>query len=295
MKLGQFSDLTIADFNDYLDQVYQNNYSNKNLVYSMRYSLANGGKRIRPLMVLATLKAFQGPVDQGMAAAAALESIHTYSLIHDDLPAMDDDDYRRGQLSNHKAFDEATAILAGDALLTHAFYIISNDDRVDSDTKKLALVSRLSETAGMLGMVGGQINDILGEGLELNLEELQAIHDKKTAALMRFALEAAAIILDLSADIRSELSHFASHFGLAYQIHNDLQEVLWTDEQRGKQAASDESHEKNTYPALLSTQGAKDSLQAEIDTCQASLARIKEYNADFDSDLMAGFLDYLSL
>lgn len=295
MQLNHFYDSLKDQLNQALLAPFQANEALNGLLHdSMIYSITNGGKRLRPLLVLATLQAWGYPYISGMASACAVEYIHTYSLVHDDLPAMDDDDYRRGHLSNHKQFDEATAILAGDGLLTYAFECVASDTQLAATTK-LQLTRLLAQAAGHQGMLAGQMGDIQAEGQTIDLPTLQQIHAAKTGALILFAVEAGAIIAGADTACRTHLSGFANHYGVAYQIHNDLQEIVWTDEQRGKQAASDAEHDKNTYPALLGTEGAMQALNAEIAACEQALAQIKQLNGQFDVELMTGFLAYLKL
>jgi geranylgeranyl diphosphate synthase type II len=187
------------------------------LFQSMTYSLEAGGKRIRPALLYAVLDTYGRPRALGHEAAVALEMVHTYSLIHDDLPAMDDDDVRRGRPTNHRQFDEATAILAGDALLTDAFHLIARADL--EATKVVALMTRFSEAAGSAGMVGGQLDDMLAEKRSgVTLSTLQSIHERKTGALLVYALEAGAILSDASETDRQALARFGKHLGVAFQI-----------------------------------------------------------------------------
>lgn len=263
------------------------------LAASMRYALASGGKRIRPLFVLAFNHALGGDVAAGLPAACAVEYVHTYSLIHDDLPAMDDDDYRRGKPSVHKAYDEATAILAGDALLTHAFMWLAGGQQAAD--QRLALVELLATAAGESGMVLGQMDDIQAEHQTLTLAELKQLHSRKTGQLIRFSILAGAISANVSAEGRMACEQFARHYGLAYQIQNDLQEVLWDDEHRGKKQVSDQALEKNTYPSLLGVSGALDALKAERAQCQTALSALRASVATLDEELLQGFLAYLEM
>lgn len=217
----------------------------------MLYSLKNGGKRLRPLLLLTILEInSMDDVKKGLKAAMAVEYIHTYSLIHDDLPAMDNDDMRRGQATNHIKFDEATAILAGDGLLTDAFSLIVADELL-SDSQKVRLTQQLSLAAGSRGMVAGQMKDIEAEKTEISLEQLQQVHHLKTGQLFIYAARAAAIISDLDADNSLALDRFAEHFGTAYQIHNDLMDVIGTEVETGKKVQGDLELEKSTYPSFL--------------------------------------------
>lgn len=262
---------------------------------SMVYSLNTGGKRIRPMLLLATLKALNVDIQIGLNTAVALEYIHTYSLIHDDLPAMDNDDYRRGKLTNHKAFDEATAILAGDSLLTDSFALIANDSKIENTQTKVNLIAELSKAAGSTGMIAGQILDVDSEGKQINLRTLQDIHKHKTGELIRYAIFAGGQIAQASSEVATLLDDFAWTYGIAYQIQNDLQEVMWTDEARGKFNHSDADLDKNTYPSLMGTNGALSALSDKIESCKSLLNQIQAIQPTFDVELLTGFLKFLKI
>lgn len=262
---------------------------------SMVYSLNTGGKRIRPMLLLATLKALNVDIQSGLNTAIALEYIHTYSLIHDDLPAMDNDDYRRGKLTNHKAFDEATAILAGDSLLTDSFALIANDSKIENTQTKVNLIAELSKAAGSTGMIAGQILDVDSEDKQINLRTLQDIHKHKTGELIRYAIFAGGQIAQASSEVAALLDDFAWTYGIAYQIQNDLQEVMWTDEARGKFNHSDADLDKNTYPSLMGTNGALSALSDKIESCKSLLNQIQAIQPTFDVELLAGFLKFLKI
>lgn len=262
---------------------------------SMIYSLNTGGKRIRPMLLLATLESLNTDIRLGLNTAIALEYIHTYSLIHDDLPAMDNDDYRRGKLTNHKAFDEATAILAGDSLLTDAFALIANDDYISDNQTKVKLIAELSKAAGSTGMIAGQVMDVDSEGKRIDLLTMQNIHKHKTGELIRYAIFASAQIAQVSKDVAILLDDFAWTYGVAYQIQNDLQEVMWTDEKRGKLNHSDIDLNKSTYPSIMGTNGALTALDDKVNICNDILKQIQEIEPTFDRDLLAGFLKYLKI
>ncbi|MCW6661053.1 polyprenyl synthetase family protein [Aerococcaceae bacterium NML201209] len=264
------------------------------LLTPMVYSLQNGGKRLRPTLLL-TVLAIQSPdqIKLGLNTGMALEFIHTYSLIHDDLPAMDNDDLRRGQPTNHIQFGEATAILAGDALLTDAFDLIVGDDYL-SDRQKVRLTTHLSKAAGSLGMVAGQLADMQSDNQNISLAQLRQIHSLKTGKLFTFAVEAGAIIANLSEDIALELVTFSEHFGRAYQIHNDLMDVVGTTDQTGKQTQADAVLEKSTYPQLMGLEGAKQELASELQQAVACLERLSKQTGK-DYLALAPFLDYLQL
>lgn len=232
---------------------------------SMIYSLEAGGKRIRPLLVFAVLDAFNKSTRIGLQAACSIEMIHTYSLIHDDLPAMDDDDIRRGKPTNHIVFGEANAILAGDALLTHSFNVITQmDDSSVTAEQKLAVIKEISHCAGAEGMVGGQTADMLAEGKKISLEQLEYIHEHKTGKLLTCSVLAGAILAGANEEQKAALTSFSRHLGLAFQIRDDILDIEGNEETIGKPVGSDISNDKNTYPALLTLQGAKEKLVEEI-------------------------------
>ncbi|GGE10414.1 farnesyl-diphosphate synthase [Marinithermofilum abyssi] len=220
---------------------------------SMSYSLLAGGKRLRPLLVLATSEALGGDEKQALPFACAVEMIHTYSLIHDDLPAMDNDDYRRGRLTNHKVFGDAMAILAGDALLTKAFGIMASAAKEAgmSADSALSLIEEASIRAGAEGMVGGQVKDILGENQQLTLEELQSIHRSKTGDLLTLSVRMGALVANAQPDQLSALTKYAERLGLAFQIQDDILDIVGDKDKLGKPVGSDEEKHKSTYPALL--------------------------------------------
>ena len=200
---------------------------------SMLYSLKAGGKRIRPLFVLAVLELYRENLQDGLIVGSVIEIIHTYSLIHDDLPSMDNDDFRRGKPTNHKVYGEALATLAGDALNTLAFGILARMNI--SAEKRIELVQLLSVAAGAEGMVGGQVLDMEGEQRQLNLAELEQVHVNKTGALLRFSIEAGAVLADVSEQDRATLKEYAHHIGLAFQIQDDILDIEGTTEELGKQ------------------------------------------------------------
>ncbi|MEC1290879.1 polyprenyl synthetase family protein [Bacillus mojavensis] len=233
---------------------------------SMLYSLEAGGKRLRPLIVLAVLNAYGKSEKDGIPVGCAVEMIHTYSLIHDDLPCMDDDDLRRGKPTNHKVFGEATAVLAGDGLLTESFKLITShvSDEVSAE-KRLRLVNELISAAGTEGMVGGQIADMEAENRQVTLEELESIHERKTAKLLGFGVIAGAILADASEEEIETLRAFSSHIGIGFQIRDDILDVEGSEEKIGKRVGSDTTNEKSTYPSLLSLEGAKKKLDGHIE------------------------------
>ena len=250
------------------------------LVESILYSVHAGGKRIRPLLLLELLEAFHAPIlEAHFQVAAALEMIHTGSLIHDDLPAMDNDDYRRGQLTNHKKFGEDLAILAGDSLFLDAFGCVAEADLPASI--RVQLIALLSDASGTAGMVAGQVLDMEGEGASLTLDQLQVIHANKTGRLLAYPFQATGILLGLEPAVATLLEEIGLHLGLAFQIRDDILDVTADFASLGKTPQKDLQAEKSTYPALLGLDGAPDYLDRELDACEDLLDRISQ-QVDFD-------------
>ena len=230
------------------------------LYAAMRYSVMNGGKRVRPLLVYAACEALEGDLERADGAACAVELIHAYSLVHDDLPAMDDDDLRRGQPTTHKAFDEASAILAGDGLQSLAFEVLADHRRNPQDAEtRLQMIELLSQAAGPAGMVGGQAIDLGSVGRRLDQQALEVMHRHKTGAL----IEASVALGALASGNIDELAHkallqYARAIGLAFQVQDDILDVESDTATLGKTQGKDEAHDKPTYPALLGLDAAKD-------------------------------------
>ena len=256
---------------------------------AMLYSLQAGGKRVRPLYTLAVLEELDIQNEDAIIVASTIEMIHTYSLIHDDLPAMDNDDLRRGKPTNHIVFGEALAILAGDALVTLAFGIIARLPNLSPELK-IDLIDKLSFSAGAEGMVGGQVLDMLGEGQTLNLQQLEEIHVNKTGALLSYSILAGAIIASVSKEEMTALEEYAFHIGLAFQIQDDILDVEGTSEQLGKTAGKDIISEKNTYPSILTMEGAKKVLQNQYDLAFQALESV----SDAQWFLLKEFADYIT-
>ncbi len=231
------------------------------LARAIRYSTLLGGKRIRPILSLATANCFSDNIDRALPIACSIELVHAYSLIHDDLPAMDDDDLRRGQPTCHKAFDEATAILAGDALQTLAFEVISNTTHISAENRLLA-IKKLSAAAGAKGMVYGQAYDFESVGKALSLEQLAFMHQHKTGALIEAAVEIGALAAaeEVSNEEFEALKQYAQAIGLAFQVQDDILDVISDTETLGKTQGADIALNKPTYPALLGLDGAKEKL-----------------------------------
>ena len=222
---------------------------------SMHYSLCAGGKRLRPILAIAAAEALGKHYESVLPAACALEMIHTYSLIHDDLPAMDDDDLRRGQPTNHKAFGEAIAILAGDSLLTEAFHLVSRYGK-DNPIAALEVIRRIALASGSLGMAGGQAIDLLSENKKISLEELEKLHRHKTGKLIQVAVEVGAIMSEASEAALQALSHYGACIGLSFQIADDILDIEGGEE-IGKDIGSDVANDKATYPSLLGLDESK--------------------------------------
>ena len=243
------------------------------LVESILYSVHAGGKRIRPLLLLELLEAFHAPIlEAHFQVAAALEMIHTGSLIHDDLPAMDNDDYRRGQLTNHKKYGEDLAILAGDSLFLDAFGCVAEANLPASI--RVQLIALLSDASGTAGMVAGQVLDMEGEGASLNLDQLQVIHANKTGRLLAYPFQATGILLELEPAVATLLEEIGLHLGLAFQIRDDILDVTADFASLGKTPQKDLQAEKSTYPALLGLDGAQAYLDRELDACEDLLDHI---------------------
>jgi len=236
------------------------------IVEAMRYSLFAGGKRLRPILCLAATEIVGGKKETALPVACALEMIHTYSLIHDDLPAMDNDDFRRGKPTNHRVFGEAMAILAGDGLLTEAFYLLTYPDLLEKiPPAQLVWISHLiAQAAGFRGMVSGQVMDLEATGKEIGLEELKAIHDHKTGALIRVAVESGAIIGGGNRTEVEALKEYGTQIGLAFQIVDDVLDIEGNPEEMGKNIGSDEPQQKATYPKLVGLNEAKEMAQTCI-------------------------------
>lgn len=242
------------------------------LMAAIRYGVLNGGKRFRPFLVIETTRLLGGPADAALRVAAALECIHCYSLIHDDLPAMDDDDLRRGRPTVHKAFDEAAAILAGDSLLTLAFDIIADDATGLEPAARLALVSALSRASGIGGMAGGQALDLAAEKTPPDEAGIVTLQAMKTGALIRFAAEAGAIIAGAGTDERARLARFGAVIGLAFQLADDLLDLRADAETMGKATGKDAGRGKGTLVSLNGADWAERRLSELVAEAEALLS-----------------------
>ena len=247
---------------------------------SMLYSLQAGGKRLRPVLCLSCAALFGLAESVVLPFAAAIEMIHTYSLIHDDLPAMDDDDLRRGKPSNHKAFDEATAILAGDGLLTDAFGRMTTVDLPAS--RVLAAVGEMARAAGSTGMVGGQEWDMIYTGMPpVSLDELRRMHAMKTGALLRASCVCGALLAGAESIELQRISHYGAALGVAFQIADDILDVVSDTETLGKPAGSDAEHGKNTYPSLVGLDESRRLAQEQARHAQEAIASFHGPEAEF--------------
>ncbi len=230
----------------------------KRLHQAMHYTVMSQGKRLRPLLVYATGASLGANLNILDTPAAAVELIHTYSLIHDDLPAMDNDDLRRGQPSCHKAFDEATAILVGDSLQSLAFELLANQNNFFNSTIQLQMIQTLANASGSYGMTGGQILDLQAEAQQIDMTQLEIIHKSKTGALIRASVKLGALAAGCEDhDSLYQLDQYAGHIGLAFQIQDDILDVEGNTQTLGKQSGADTTHQKATYPAITSLHDAK--------------------------------------
>ena len=242
------------------------------LMAAMRHGVLNGGKRLRPFLVLETARLFDGPADAARRVAAALECIHCYSLVHDDLPAMDDDDLRRGQPTVHKAYDEATAILAGDALLTYAFDILADEATAVPAEAKVALTLKLARASGLGGMAGGQMLDLQAETQAPDEASIVTLQAMKTGALIRFACEAGPILAGAQANDVARLAEFGRKIGLAFQLADDLLDLTADSATLGKAAGKDAAKGKGTLPALYGIEWTRARLTELVDEAETLLS-----------------------
>ena len=259
----------------------------KRLYEAMNYSLLQGGKRIRPILTKAVLEAMNVDASLYKEFLCALECIHTYSLIHDDLPAMDNDDYRRGNLTNHKVYGDGMAILAGDGLLTYAFQLCSENTTASAE-QKIKAIQCLATAAGPEGMVGGQAFDLLSEGKHIPLEELKVLHSGKTGALFNAAIELGLILSNADQAKSAAYMTYANCLGLLFQITDDILDVTGTIEELGKTPGSDIRQDKSTYVSLLGLDEARNEAHAVAQKAHAALATIED-----DTHILSAIIDYL--
>lgn len=261
----------------------------KTLTESMEYSLMAGGKRLRPVLLMAAADALGVDGTKFLKTGCAIEMIHTYSLIHDDLPAMDDDDYRRGKLTNHKVYGAGMATLAGDALLTLAFEVMLRQEGADAETL-LKVVREMSIAAGPDGMVGGQALDMESENKQIDMDTMKLVHMGKTGALFRAAIRSGAILAGATAPQLDALTEYADKFGLAFQITDDILDVIGDEAVIGKPVGSDEKNHKSTYVTLTSLEEAKKLAQETVAEAVAALRNFGP-EADFLRELVTYMAD----
>jgi geranylgeranyl diphosphate synthase type II len=238
---------------------------------AMRYSVLGGGKRLRPALVLASAEVAGGSPQDVLPAACALELIHAYSLIHDDLPAMDNDDYRRGKLTSHKVYGEAMAILAGDALLTLAFQLLC-ECRCSRPEDIVKVIREAAVGAGTMGLIGGQVVDTFSAGEEINADTLEYIHRHKTGAIYRVAVRTGAILAGAGKEELARLTGYADYMGLAFQIKDDILDIEGDEKKLGKPVGSDVRNKKATYPALFGLEQSKEKARAAVESAKAALS-----------------------
>jgi geranylgeranyl diphosphate synthase type II len=269
----------IAFINSQLDSYLPEKDNPQSVIYkAMRYSVFAGGKRLRPILMLNVCEMCGGSVSDVVPFACAMEMIHTYSLIHDDLPAMDNDDLRRGIPTNHIKFGEATAILAGDALLNKAFEIVSeyNEYTEKAAQRVIKAINMLAVSSGTEGMIGGQIVDMESEGKNISLEELKYMHLNKTGAIIRSACTIGALLGGASENELAAVDEFAKNLGVAFQIQDDILDVIGTEEELGKPIGSDEEENKSTYVSLLGLEKSKELMREHSENAKKSLALFGE-------------------
>lgn len=278
--------LTIEDF-------YKSQQVSSDLSEVILYSVQAGGKRIRPLLLLELIQAFGLELAEAhYQVAAALEMIHTGSLIHDDLPAMDDDDYRRGRLTSHKKFGEDMAILAGDSLFLDPYGLLARSELPSQ--VKLDLISELSLAAGSFGMVAGQVLDMQGEGQAISLEDLKTIHANKTGKLLTYPFVAAGLIAEVKQSVQEKLRRIGELLGLAFQVRDDILDVTASFEELGKTPQKDLAAAKSTYPAFLGLDGAKNFFNQTLDEAVDILKDLEE-KTEFSGEEIQKIIESLRL
>ena len=257
----------------------------------MEYAVLNGGKRLRPFLLFATLELLNENINKGVKSAIALEMIHSYSLVHDDLPALDNDDYRRGKLTTHKVFGEAEGILIGDSLLTYAFYVLSQKNLEFLSFEQIVnIISKTSEYAGINGMIGGQMIDIQSENKKIDFETLKYIHSHKTGKLIKLPIEIACIIANVERDKKEVLEEYADLIGLAFQVKDDILDVEGTFEDLGKPVGSDVDLHKATYPSIL---GMEESKKILNDTVEKAKEIIKNNFGEEKGKILISLTDFI--
>lgn len=281
----------VALVNDTLDKLLPGENDQPALIHqAMRYSMSAGGKRLRPVLVLASAEAAGGSQNLALPVACAIEMIHTYSLIHDDLPAMDNDDYRRGKLTNHKVFGESMAILAGDALLTLAFDLLSEAEFIGSipSDQIVRVISEISKASGSKGMIGGQVVDILSENKIVDSNTMKYIHAHKTGALFRASIRTGAIIGGATEGQLNSLTDYAENLGIAFQITDDILDVEGETAKLGKTVGSDQRKNKSTYPSIFGLEESKDLAKKAVNDAISAIR-----NFDEQADTLRYLASYL--
>lgn len=261
----------------------------KTIMESMNYSLRAGGKRLRPILTLEACKIVGGNEEDAIAFAVAIEMIHTYSLIHDDLPALDNDDLRRGRKTNHIVYGEDMAILAGDALLNYAFEVmLSSSLGKKNPGKYLRAINEIAKSSGIYGMIGGQVVDVQSENEQIPKEKLDYIHNNKTAAIIIGCMRAGAIIGDANEEQIDEITKYAKNIGLSFQIVDDILDIVGDEAKLGKKVGSDIDNNKSTYPSLLGLEKSKEIANELISEAKKSIEKLSE-NVEF----LNGLADYI--
>ncbi|HBH1340917.1 polyprenyl synthetase family protein [Clostridioides difficile] len=261
----------------------------KTVIEAMNYSLSAGGKRLRPILTLEACKIVGGNEDEAIPFAIAIEMIHTYSLIHDDLPALDNDDLRRGRPTNHKVYGEAMGILAGDALLNYAFEVmLAGSINKENPEKYLKAINEIAKGAGIYGMIGGQVVDVESENKQIEKEKLDYIHMNKTAAMMVGCMRAGATIGGANSEQMEEITKYAKNIGLSFQIVDDILDIVGDEAKLGKKVGSDLENHKSTYPSLLGLDKSKEIAHNLIDEAKKSIEKLSD-----DVDFLKGLAEYI--
>lgn len=280
--MKEYIELIDKSLDKYLESVYP-----QEIFESMRYSVLAGGKRLRPVLCLETCKVFGGKIENAIPTACAIEMLHAQSLIHDDLPCMDNDDYRRGKLTNHKVFGEATAVLAGDALLTFApQLIIQKSENLSAETK-LALVEEYCIAAGAYGLIAGQVVDIDSEGKQITPETLEFIHTHKTADLFKLSLKSGAIVAGADKEKINAMQEFGQYLGFAFQICDDILDETSTFEKLGKTLGKDKDANKPTYTAIYGIEKAREEVICLLDKACGIMSKY-QISSDVFDDVING-------
>lgn len=289
MSLNQFIEEYGQIIENNLSKLYSKQHGLPIIEEAMKYSLLNGGKRLRPLLAIMACNLFEGSIDDVMPYACCIEIIHTYSLIHDDMPAMDNDDYRRGKLSNHKVYGEGFALLAGDALLNSAYEILFDCICDNPSLPRIRAASIISKAAGIQGMIGGQAIDLYYENKRIDIDKLKEMHSKKTGALIKASLEVGAIIAKASEKDIERIRKFGESLGRAYQISDDILDVIGTKDKMGKTIGKDAKNNKATYVTYY---GLDESREILLETINNAKDAIEIYGSK--ADLLKELADFIA-